>query len=89
MVKVYECWSLMDENGNSTKDWTCELWEASTKHPDLKYYFEDWYKKHGSIYLTKEHQVFQWLLWIASESMWPFHAKEIAEYAIKEWYKWE
>lgn len=26
MIKVYECWSIMDENGDSTKDWTCELW---------------------------------------------------------------
>lgn len=88
MIKVYECWSIMDENGNSTKDWTCELWGASTKHPDAKYYFEDWYKEHGTGYIEKEYQIFQWLLWIASNRLWPFHAKEVAEYAMENWYNW-
>ena len=50
MIKVYECWSIMDENRNSTKDWTCELGEevlstqmqnfiiqtGKIKHPSLK-----------------------------------------------------
>lgn len=79
MIKVYD----------DSKDWVCELWGASTKHPDAKYCFEDWFKEHGTVYIGKEYQIFQWLLWIASNRMWPFHAKEIAEYAMENWYNWE
>ena len=87
MIKVYECWSIMDENGDSTKDWTCELWGASTKHPDAKFYFKDWEDK--TPFIEDKYQIFQWLLWIASKRQWPFHAKELTEYALKNWYNWE
>ena len=87
MIKVYECWSIIDENGDSTKDWTCELWGASTKHPDAKFYYSDWEDK--TPFIEDKYQIFQWLLWIASKRQWPFHAKELTEYALKNWYNWE
>ena len=87
MIKVYECWSVMDENGNSEKDWTCELWGGSTKHPDAKFYFKDWGDK--TPFIEDKYQIFQWLLWIASKRQWPFHAKKLTEYALENWYNWE
>ena len=81
MIKVYEC-----KNGESEKDLVCELWGASTKHPDIRFCFSEW--KHKNDFLDDEVQVFQWLLWIASNLTWPFHAKELAEYALENWYKW-
>ena len=81
MIKVYEC-----KNGESEKDLVCELWGASTKHPDSRFYFSEW--KYKNDFLDDEVQVFQWLLWIASNLTWPFHAKELAEYALENWYKW-
>ena len=36
-----------------------------------------------------KYQIFQWLLWIASKRQFPFHAKELTEYALKNWYNWE
>lgn len=67
-------------------DYICELWGASTKHPDAFFQFSNWEDK--NLILSWEDQVFQWLLWIASTRMWPFHAKEITEIALKDWYKW-
>lgn len=81
MIKVYECY---DENNR--KDWTCELWGASTKHPDAKFYFSEWEDK--TPFIEEGYQVFQWLLWIASRRLWPSHAKEVAEFALKNWYNW-
>ena len=86
MIKVYECWSLMDENGESQKDLTLELWGGSTKHPDSKFYFSDFKK---SPFVDEEHQVFQWLLECASKLTFPFHAKELCEYALKNYVTWE
>ena len=87
MIKVYECWSVMDENGNSEKDWTCKLWGGSTSHPDAKFYFKDWGDK--TRFIEDKYQIFRWLLWIASKRQWPFHAKELTEYALENWYNWE
>lgn len=67
-------------------DYVCELWDASTKHPDASFRYSEWEDK--SPYLEDEYQIFQWLLWIASRRQWPFHAKELAEYALKNWYNW-
>lgn len=60
-----------------------ELWEASTKHPDSIFYF-DRFKKNDL--LGDEVQVFQWLLECASKLTWPFHARELVDYAIENWY---
>ena len=68
-------------------DVVCERWGASTKHPDAKFYFKDWEDKTPII--EDKYQIFQWLLWIASKRQWPFHAKELTEYALKNWYNWE
>lgn len=67
-------------------DYICELWGASTKHPDANFRYSEWEDK--SPYLEDEYQIFQWLLWIASRRQWPFHAKELTEYALKNWYNW-
>lgn len=74
---------IVERIGN---DYVCELWGASTKHPDSTFYYSEWEDR--SPYLEDEHQIFQWLLWIASTRQWPFHAKELTEYALKNWYKW-
>lgn len=63
-----------------------ELWGGSTKHPDSTFYFSDFEKNE---HLCDEVQVFQWLLQCASELTFPFHAKQLAEYAIQNWCIWE
>ena len=70
-------------------DYVCELWESSTHHPDVVYHMnaDGKYKKSG-LYDDDKYEVFQWLLWIASRRQWPFHAKELTEYALKNWYNW-
>ena len=67
-------------------DYICELWGASTKHPDARFRYSEWGDR--TDLFDDEYQVFQWLLWIASRSQFPFHAKELAEYALKNWYNW-
>lgn len=86
MIKVYECWTPFDENGNSNKDLTLELWGSSTKHPDSKFYFSDFKK---SPYVKEEYQIFQWLLECASKLYFPFYAKELVEFALKNYVNWE
>lgn len=76
MIKVYK---------NSENNYVCELWGASTKHPDSIFHMENFEKNK---FLDDEQQVFQWLLECASKLTWPFHAKELTEYALKNWYKW-
>lgn len=76
MIKVYK---------NSAGNYVCETWGASTKHPDSVFHFEDFEK---NPYIDDEVQVFQWLLECASKLTWPFHAKEMVDYAIEHWYKW-
>ena len=85
MIKVYECWTVIDENGESQKDLTCELWGASTKHPDSKFFFSDFQKVP---WIDEKYQVFQWLLECASKLTFPFHAKELVECALENWYNW-
>ena len=77
MIKVYK---------NNENNYVCELWEASTKHPDSVFHMEDFKTVD---FIDKEHQVFQWLLECASKLTFPFHAKELAEYAFKNWITWE
>ena len=77
MIKVYE---------NEKHIYICELWDGSTKHPDSIFYYDEFKKNE---FLPDEYQVFQWLLECASKLTWPFHAKELVDYAIKNWYNWE
>lgn len=86
MIKVHECWRVIDGNGNKSKDLTLELWGASTKHPDSTFYFSDFKK---SPYINEEHQIFQWLLECASKLDFPFHAKELTEFALRNYVTWE
>ena len=67
-------------------DYICELWGASTKHPDARFRYSEWGDR--TDLFDDEYQIFQWLLWIASRRQFPFHAKELAEYALKNWYNW-
>lgn len=71
-------------------DYVCELWGGSTKHPDSVFYMvgDQENKDHYllSEYIDLEHQVYQWLLWIASTLDFPFHAKELVDYANEKWY---
>lgn len=65
------------------KGYVLELWGASTKHPDSVFYFNDFKKVD---FVEEEYQIFQWLLECASKLNFPFHAKQLAEYALKNWY---
>ena len=69
-------------------DYVCELWGASTKHPDSIFHMngDGKYKKSG-LYEDDKYEVFQWLLWIASNLTFHFNAYSLASYAIKEWYE--
>ena len=71
---------------NDEGNYVLELWGSSTKHPDSIFHFEDFQK---SEFVDEEHQVFQWLLECASKLTFPFHAKQLAEYALKNWCTWE
>lgn len=75
---------VKEQNG----DYILELWAASTKHPDSVFYFSEWKAKHGWDLLEDKYQVMQWLLYCASQLSWPFHAKELAEYALENWANW-
>ena len=72
---------------NEKNDYVCELWEASTKHPDSIFHMngDGKYKKSG-LYDDDKYEVYQWLLWIASNLTWRFHARRLASYAFREWY---
>ncbi len=72
---------------NSEDDYVCELWEASTKHPDSIFHmnYDGRYKKSG-LYIDDRYEVFQWLLFIASDLTWRFHARNLVDYALEYWY---
>lgn len=76
MIKVYQ-----NEIGN----YVCELWGASTKHPDSVFHFEDFQKNK---FIEDKYQIYQWLLECASKLDWPFHAKQLVDYANEKWYNW-
>lgn len=65
------------------KGYVLELWGGSTKHPDSVFYFNDFKKVD---FIEDECQIFQWLLECASKLTFPFHAKQLVEYALKNWY---
>ena len=62
-----------------------ELWGASTKHPDSIFYFDEFEKNE---YMEDKYQVYQWLLECASKMLWPFHAKQLVDYANENWVNW-
>ena len=71
-------------------DVICELWGASTKHADVIYSMNRDIKND---LFTKcqfadniDHDIFQWLLYVASRQVWKTTAKEIVEIALAEWY---
>ena len=74
-IKVYK---------NKVNGYVCELWGASTKHPDSIFFFNDWEFK--TDLMDDDLQIFQWLLYIASRLLFPPHAKDLVEYALKNWY---
>lgn len=61
-----------------------EVWGGSTKHPDSIFFFSNFKK---SEWVSENAQIFQWLLECASKMNFPFHAKEITNFAM-EW-GWE
>lgn len=74
-------------------DYVCEIWGASTKHPDSRFeMLGDQNKEFHYVmndFLTLEENVYQWLLFIASVMTWKFSAKDIVDYANKYWYDLE
>lgn len=56
-----------------------ESWHTSTKHPDVTYRYSNW--KNKSVIIDDDFQIYQWLLFIASDTLFPFRAKEIARFA--------
>ena len=60
-----------------------ELWAASTKHPDSVFHFSDFQK----FELIEDYvQLYQWCLECASKLNFPFHAKELADFADNLYY---
>lgn len=71
-------------------DVICELWGASTKHADVIHSMKRDIE-HGrfspSQYANdRDHDIFQWLLCVASWQTWKSTAKKIAEVALADWY---
>lgn len=71
MIKLY--------SDTGTRDTILELWGASTKHPDSRFFFSrfdkvDWF--------DEQSQVFQWILECASKLTWPVHAYDLTKFAI-------
>lgn len=74
-------------------DVICELWGASTKHADAIYSMNSDIE-HGRFssnqYInSREYDIFQWLLCIASWQSWKHTAKRIVEVALADWYEME
>ena len=63
-----------------------ELWGGSTKHPDIVFYFDNFKK---SKYMEDKNQVFQWILYCASELNFPNQAELLAQYALEKWVNWK
>ena len=71
-------------------DYVCELWGASTRHPDVVYHMNaDGEYRKGYLYNDDKYEVFQWLLSIAANQNFRFHAYSIVQYALREWYEIE
>ena len=71
-------------------DVVCELWGSSTKHADAIYSMNrdiknDLFAK-CQFADSPDHDIFQWLLYVASRQTWKTTAREIVEIALAEWY---
>ena len=71
-------------------DVVCELWGASTKHADVIYSMNrdieiDLFRR-CQFADDSDHDIFQWLLYVASRQTWKNTAKKIVEIALNEWY---
>ena len=68
----------------------CELWGSSTKHADtihsMKHDVENGLFTKYQFADNPNHDIFQWLLFVASLQMWKHTAKRIVEIALSEWY---
>ena len=70
-------------------DVVCELWGASTKHADVIYSMNRDIKNelfHRCEFAdSADHDIFQWLLYVASRQTWKHTAIKIVEIALNEW----
>lgn len=70
-------------------DVVCELWGASTKHADVIYSMNRDIKNelfHRCEFAdSTDHDIFQWLLYVASRQTWKHTAIRIVEIALNEW----
>ena len=71
-------------------DVICELWSASTKHADAIYSMNTMVEsgkfERCPLSESKDHDIYQWLLYVASIQMWKNTAKEIVKIASEEWF---
>ena len=71
-------------------DVVCELWGASTKHADVIYSMNRDIKydlfRRSQFADDPDYDIFQWLLYIASQQTWKSTAKKIVKIALNEWY---
>ena len=63
----------------TNNDIVFEMWCSSNKHPDAIHRFSKWENK--TINIDDDLQIYQWLLFIASGTLFPFNAREIAIFA--------
>ena len=71
-------------------DVVCELWGSSTKHADSFYSMnrdveEELFTK-CEFADDPDHDIFQWLLYVASRQNWKSTARKIVDIAFAEWY---
>ena len=66
-------------------DYLLEAWGSSTKHPDFNVNMKDDTNFCISEYVDIKYQVFQWLLYRASCSMFGIHAHDLATFAFEYW----
>ena len=70
-------------------DVVCELWGASTKHADVIYSMsrdiENGLFHRCQFADNPDHDIFQWLLYVASRQTWKHTAIKIVEIALNEW----
>lgn len=71
-------------------DVVCELWGSSTKHAD-SFYSMNRDVEEGLFTKCEfaddiDHDIFQWLLYVASRQTWKSTARKIVEIALAEWY---
>ena len=83
MLSIFKSGIILKKTDN---DYVLELWGASTKHPDSVFRYSEWENK--SEYFEDKYQIYQWLLNCASRLSFPFHAKNLVDYANEHWYNW-